>query len=99
MPVIVGWIVSALSFLFRSKIGSWIAAALLFFGIELATSSFVVEPLRDYVVGAFAGMPATALQWAGFLQIDRYISIIFSAYVAAFTAGALGRVFLRRKAA
>lgn len=99
MPGLVAWVISGLTVLFRSKIGSWFAAALLFFGIELATSAFVVEPLRDYVVGAFAGMPATVLEWAGFLQIDRYISIIFSAYVAAFSAGAAGRVFLRRKAA
>jgi len=94
MPAIVAWIAAALSSLFASRIGSWIASALLFFGIELATYSFAVTPAITMIQNQFAGVGGDAIGWCAFFNIDKYITVILSAYGAASLKGA----FLRKKA-
>lgn len=81
----------ALSRVFFSKAGAWLAAALVFLGIELATGSAIIEPLRDKAAIAWAGIPAEIAAWMGVLQLDRYATIILAAYVAAFVKQALLR--------
>ncbi|MFC5578052.1 hypothetical protein ACFPOA_08535 [Lysobacter niabensis] len=78
-----------------TRLGAWIATALVFLGIELFASAAVVEPLRDKVAAGFAGIPAGLADWMGVLQIDRYATIILSAYAAAMAKKAL----LRRRTA
>jgi len=94
MPALVAWIVAGLSWLFEKRIGQWIVSALVFLGLELGTQKAVTGPLLSYMQSATGSLPAEAAAWLAFFNVDRYITIIMSAYA---TAG-VGRVLLRRRA-
>jgi len=87
-------LMGGLSTLFASRLGQWIGTALLFLGIGFATQQLAVQPILDYLAAGFSGLPATVVQWVAFLNIDKYCSIVASAYLAA--AGK--RVILRKLA-
>src|SRR4051812_33175259 len=94
MPALAAWIGAAISFIFNSQIGRWIVSALLFLGLELGTQKAVTGPMLAYMQSATSGLPASAVGWLAFFNVDRYITIIMSAYA---TAG-VGRVLLKRRA-
>lgn len=78
---------AALGWLVRSQIGRWIAIALAAIGIEFAVSEAVMDPLFDYInANAGAGVGA-ATAWFGFFNVDRYVTLILSAYAAAAAVG------------
>ena len=87
---------SVLGRLVASRLGFWIAAALGTLGLQLVTQTAVVGPAIDLVSTKFSGFPADLLAWVAFLNVDKMITIILSAYAAAAT---LSAVKLRRKAA
>lgn len=93
-PFVAG-IMAALSRLFSTNVGVWIATALGALGLSLVTHEVAMGPIMDMVRSSASGVPADLAQWLGVLQIDRYITIVLSAY----TAGAVKRAFLVRKAA
>lgn len=102
MAVFVPWIAGAiagalagLSRLFSTQIGGWIATAALALGITLVATEAAVEPMMDMAAGALGGMPAQAVQWLGVLNIDKYITIVISAYAA----GGIKRAVLARRGA
>lgn len=78
-----------LSRLVSTRIGYWIGAAFAFLGIQYVASEFVTEPLMAQIQSAFTGAPADLAAWLSFLNVDRYITIIMSAYATAAAAGAL----------
>lgn len=84
-----------LSRIFFSKLGAWIAAAMVFLGLELVTYSVAVTPLRDAVVGKMMGIPVEIRDWMGVLRLDQYVTILLSAYAA----GIVKRTLLRRRTA
>lgn len=86
---VLGGLFAGLSRLFSTRLGTWVAGAMLFLGIELVASNFVVGPLLDEVIGAFAGLPGDMAAWLAFLNVDRYITIVASAYATAASIGAL----------
>ncbi len=58
MPFI-AWLMAGLSTLVASRLGSWFVGALIFMGIELATSSFVVTPILNEIKGAAGAVTGT----------------------------------------
>ena len=84
---VLGAIGAFLSRVAASRIGFWFLAAIQFFGIQWAASEFVVDPLKAQILAAFNGAPADILRWLAFLNVDRYITGILSAYAAAAGAG------------
>lgn len=94
-PAVVGWIVAGISRIFATRLGGWAAAALAFLGLQWATHSFVMAPVIGQVQAAIGGAGGDAVAWLGFFNLDRYITIILSAYAVA--SGK--RAFLRRRSA
>lgn len=84
-----------LSRLVFTRAGGWIIATLASLGLALGTQSLVLGPLVNYVSQGFGGLPGDVAEWVGFLNVDRYASIVISAYVGA----ALKGVLLRRTGA
>jgi len=93
MPFI-AWLVAALSSLFASRLGSWLIGALIFMGIEMATSSFVVTPVLNQIKAAAGSITGPAAEWLAFFRIDKYITVILSAYAGGAAKNAL---FFRKK--
>lgn len=93
-PFIAG-LMAAISRLFSTRIGIWIATALGALGLSLVTQKVAMEPIMNMVRSSAAGVPADLAQWLGVLNVDRYITIVISAY----TAGAVKRAFLAKRAA
>lgn len=99
MPFGLGALITALGALFSrvmfTKAGAWVTAILVFLGLELATYSFAIEPMRDTIQTKFFGIPVSIRQWMGVLRIDQYVTIIISAYIAS----VVKKVMLRRRTA
>lgn len=90
-----GGLVAAFGRLFATRIGGWIATAAIALGIGLVTTEALMGPAMQAVQSAASGVPAAALQWAGVLHIDKYITIVLSAY----SAGGIKRAVLARRGA
>lgn len=82
-------LLAALSRLFSTRIGQWVLSALAFLGIQWAAQKFAVDPILDLIKGAFSGAPATIVAWLGFLNLDRYVTLVLSAYAIAAAGSAL----------
>lgn len=80
--------------LVATRLGFWVAAALGTLGLQIAVQSFAVEPALDLVQARFSGMPSDLIAWVAYLNVDKFITIMLSAYAA---AGTLSAVKLRRK--
>lgn len=90
---LIGGLVAALGRLFSTKVGGWVATAAMALGIGFVTTEALMEPAINAVQQAAAGVPGVALQWAGVLNLDKYITIILSSY----TAGGIKRAILARR--
>ena len=77
------WLLGALSGLIFSRAGAWISAALVSLGIGLSVQTFVFDQVMDYAQQGISGLPASAAAWIGFLNIDRYITLVISGYLGA----------------
>jgi len=102
MPALIGMLISALGWLFRSRIGLFIMTAMAWLGINFGTIKMVIEPAIDLLrqhaqgLGGAGQLGGTAMAWAGVLQFDRAITMVISA-VAAKWAITQGRLFLFKK--
>lgn len=78
-----------LSALASSRLGWWLLAAIQFFGIQWATTEFVADPLMAQIQASFTAMGGVAvygakiLRWLAFMNVDRYITGVMSAYASA----------------
>jgi len=86
-----GW----LSRLFMSKLGSWIAGAAVFLGIELVATNIALPSIRQQIISPLGSIPGDIAAWMGVLRLDSYVTIILGAY----TAGATRRAIMRRRTA
>jgi hypothetical protein len=77
------WLLGALSGLIFSKAGAWIAGALAALGIGLTVQVALFDQLMNYAQQGFSGLPAQAAAWIGFLNGDRYVSLVISGAVGA----------------
>ena len=92
-----GALTAALSRLFASKLGRWVAGALAFFGLTIATQQLVTVPSLAYFQSLMSDTGSDVTAWMGFLQFDKAITMLLSAYAARATVSA-GKAFLARSA-
>lgn len=86
-----------LSRLMMLKLGVWILGALVYLGLYLGTQEMFVEPLIDQVRAIAEGnITGTIAEWVAFLNFDRAISMILSAYLAAGAISATKVALFRR---
>lgn len=101
LPVLAAPFVATLlawfSRLMMLKLGVWIVGAMMYLGIYFGTQNFLVDPLVDQVLvlatGTFVGPVA---QWAAFLNVDKFITMVMSAYTAAGAISATKFALFRR---
>jgi hypothetical protein len=90
VPILAGiWqaATAAFGWLVRSQIGRWLAIGLAALGIQFAVTEGVMTPLIEYINANASGGVGAATVWLGFFNVDRYISLIVSAYAAAAAVG------------
>lgn len=95
MPAIIAWVLAGLSRLFASRAGQWVTSILVFLGLEMAVREVAVEPIIAQIQTVASGLAGDAVAWLAFFNLDRYITIVISAYAVASGKS----VMLRRKAA
>lgn len=86
---------AAFSRLMATKLGPWLVQAAAFLGIQFVSShivSGVVSPTLAQYVGGLGG---DAVRWVSFLNVDRALTIVLSAYA---TVAATRWHFTRKKA-
>lgn len=84
MPLLAG-----LSRLMSTRAGHWILSILAFFGLNWVAQEFAIDPLLNLAKDYISAGPAELIPWLSFLNIDRYITMILSAYAVAAAGGAL----------
>jgi hypothetical protein len=104
MPVIVGWIITALMTVFKSRIGQIIIAALAWAGLTWGTQKVLVTPIVNSLWGYLDSLNSVAgqygapvLQGLGMLKIDIAMTMIVSAVATKAAMGA-ARTFMQPKA-
>lgn len=97
-------LVAALAKMVSTKIGQWFVALMLFLGIGLATHAAVVGPAIDEIRsmltannGGGGSLGTVALQWLGFLNFDKAVTMLLSAYAARQTLRG-AKVFFAKRA-
>lgn len=91
-----GPLLAGLSRLFGTRVGQWILSALAFLGLNFVTQEFAVTPLLDHIKSSLNGAPGDILAWVAYLNVDRYITLMLSAYATGVSAGAL-KMRLKKK--
>lgn len=91
-PIIAG-LVAGIGRLFATKIGGWVATALVALGLHFVVTGNLIELAADQVASAMGGLGGPAAQWFGVLNIAAYVSIILSAY----GAGGIKRAVLAKR--
>lgn len=85
---------------FQTKIGQWGALLLVSLGLGIATQVAVVAPaldlVREQMILAGNGAGHKAMQWFAFLNMDKAITMVLSAYGARAAVRA-GKAFLVRR--
>lgn len=105
MPVLaplLSALVSGLAWMFRTRIGQWVAAALAWFGLSWATHEFAVEPwidnMKDFTMTGTGGEWGSVLiAYLGIMKFDVACTMIASAVAAKYAVGS-ARAFLVKKA-
>lgn len=91
IPAIIGGLTSALA--------SMVGRVLLTLGMTYVTFAgfnIVIEEVFSLIRDSFAGLPAQVLGLVGYLWVDKAISLIFSAYSAAFVIRSMGAASFTR---
>lgn len=87
-PLVVGPILGALmawfSRIMMVKAGVWVVGTLTYLGLYFGTHEYFVEPLIDQVRNiAQNNITGTIAEWVSFLNFDRAITMVLSAYLTA----------------
>lgn len=90
-------LLAGLSRLFGTRVGQWILSAFAFLGINFMTQTFAVTPLLNQIKASINGAPGDILAWVGFLNVDKYVTLVLSAYATAAAAGALKMRLAKKK--
>lgn len=100
---IVAGVVSGITYMYRTKLGLFVAGAMVWLGINFATIKLTVEPAIELLLGyadsgSMAGgeFTTTAIGWMGVLQFDKAITMVVSAIVTK-TVLLKGRLFLFKR--
>lgn len=102
MPFLVGFIIQAVLWLFKSRIGFLITQIMVWLGVTYASSTLVLTPTVNAIKGYATGISgadtfgSAAVQWLAVLKFDVALSMLFGAYAAKHAiAGA--RMFLSKR--
>lgn len=85
MPVVAAIIelcTAAFSRLMASQLGRWVVQAMLFLGISFVSTKITSGAVTPALQGAFSGVGGDVLAWIAYLNVDRALTIILSAYAA-----------------
>lgn len=74
---------AAFGWLIRSQIGRWVMIALAAVGIQFAITEGIMDPLIQYITSQAGAGVGEATAWFGFFNVDRYVTLVLSAYAAA----------------
>lgn len=86
MPFLVPLLEACGAFLSRlvaSRLGQWLLTAALFLGINFVSKKVAVDILVPQIAAHIGGMGALTVAWLAYLNVDRAITIILSAYASA----------------
>lgn len=89
MPFLIAAFLGALA----SSMGSLVGRAMIALGVGFVTYKGIdlgIEALQQSVESSVKGLPVQALQLAGYLWVDKALSVIFSGVGVALTMRALG---------
>lgn len=101
-PLLSG-LISGLAWVFRTRLGSWTAGALAWFGLSWATHEFAVEPwidsMRQHMQSGVPGgeWGGVLVAYLGIMKFDQACTMIASAVAAKFAIGA-AKAFLVKRA-
>lgn len=94
---IVASILAWLSRLLMIKAGVWVVGTLTFLGLYFGTQEFFVEPLIDQVRDIAEGnITGAVAEWVAFLNVDKAITMVLSAYGTASGIAATKVALFRR---
>ena len=93
----VGALLAGLSRLLGSRIGQWALQLLAFFGLGFAAQQYAVAPLLAQIQSYASGAGGEAVMWMAYLNFDKAITMIMSAYAARATLQG-ARAFLTKRA-
>src|SRR5688500_7306904 len=79
-----------LRYVFMAHLAGFVIRLFSVLGLSLATNYVVVDPVLDLIHANLSGMNGTIVRWLDFLEFDKVISILASAY----TLRSLRHVFL-----
>ena len=103
MPLpIIGPVISALVWTFKSRIGLFIASALAWAGLTYGTQKVLIQPTLDLIeaqaasVGGQGDLGGAILGWMGVLQFDVAMTMIMSAFVTKMGVSAAKVMLLKR---
>ena len=91
-PVIAA-LMAAFSRVMGTRLGQWIVTALGAVGLQLVVGNTVMDQVMNMVRSSAGGIPGDLAAWLGVLNIDRYITIVLSAFVA----GGIKRAILAKR--
>lgn len=94
MPVIIAFLMRALSWLVMTYAGQWILKILVTLGLTVAVAKLALPALMSMVLSHMSALPPIASQAIGATGLDVFISMVLSAYVTAKT----GKMAFRRAA-
>lgn len=104
MQFIIGALVSGIAYLFRNRLGLFVASAIAWLGLSFVTQKVLLQPAMDTLLGyagdmqGGSGLAAIAGQWIGMLKFDVALTMLISAYGMR-QAIQQGRVFLAKRGA
>jgi len=94
MPALLLALGALLSRLIATKAGAWLLSTLAFVGLGFATQSIAITPILNQVQ-SYASGAGGAVEWLRFFNVDKAITMIFSA-ITAKHALTSARAFLRK---
>lgn len=80
--------INALRVMLMVKLGAIVLSAMAFIGIAFVSHEYVIDPVISQIEGLIqtgpgTGLAAQVIGWAGVLRLDTALSMILSAYAAA----------------
>ncbi|MBL8642971.1 MAG: DUF2523 domain-containing protein [Rhodospirillaceae bacterium] len=93
MPALLAVLAAAFSRLIGSRAGHWIVSAALWLGISFASYQVVLDPAMALIQQYMSETGAEALAALAFLNVDKAVTMLFSAYAARLAS----RLVLRRR--
>lgn len=89
------WLISGLSKLVKNRLGTWLGAAMGWFGLQWSSDTFLFQPILDQMTAIANSQVGDALQWLGYLKFDQALTMVMSAIAIRFGLTS-GKAFLRR---